>query len=138
MDHSMIPTAVFTTPEMGTAGLTEEQAKEMHSCVDVYCASFTPMLATLSGRDEQVIVKMIVDANTDKVLGVHMLGDHAGELAQILGVGLKAGATKADFDRTCAVHPTAAEELVTLRTRRTRHERMSDEPTGPGKADAAA
>ena len=138
MDHAMIPTAVFTTPEMGTAGLTEEEAKEMHSCVDVYAASFKPMLATLSGRDEKVIVKMIVDANTDKVLGVHMLGDHAGELAQLFGVGLKAGATKADFDRTCAVHPTVAEELVTLRTRRTRHERMSDEPTGPGMADAAA
>ena len=138
MDHSMIPTAVFTTPEVGSAGLTEEEAKEMHACVDVYCASFKPMLATLSGRDEQVIVKMIVDADTDRVLGVHMLGDYAGELAQLLGVGLKAGATKADFDRTCAVHPTAAEELVTLRTRRTRHERMSSEPTGPGMADAAA
>ena len=138
MDHSMIPTAVFTTPEVGTAGLTEEQAKAMHPCVDVYAASFRPMLATLSGRDEQVIVKMIVEGNTDRVLGVHMLGDHAGELAQLLGVGLKAGATKADFDRTCAVHPTAAEELVTLRVRRTRHERMADEPTGPGMADAAA
>ena len=138
MDHSMIPTAVFTTPEMGTAGLTEEEAKTLHTCVDVYAASFRPMLATLSGRDEQVIIKMIVDGRTDRVLGVHMLGDHAGELAQLLGVGLKAGATKADFDRTCAVHPTAAEELVTLRTRRTRHERMADEPTGPGMADAAA
>ncbi len=138
MDHSMIPTAVFTTPEMGSAGLTEEEAMSTHTCVDIYAASFRPMLATLSGRDEQVIIKMIVDGRTDRVLGVHMLGDHAGELAQLLGVGLKAGATKADFDRTCAVHPTAAEELVTLRTRRTRHERMSDEPTGPGMADAAA
>ena len=138
MDHSMIPTAVFTTPEMGSAGLTEEQAKTLHTCVDVYAASFRPMLATLSGRDEQVIVKMIVDGRTDRVLGIHMLGDHAGELSQLFGVALKTGATKADFDRTCAVHPTAAEELVTLRTRRTRHERMADEPTGPGMADAAA
>lgn len=138
MDHSMIPTAVFTTPEMGSAGLTEEEAKEMHPCVDIYAASFRPMLATVSGRDEKVIVKMIVDGRTDRVLGLHMLGDHAGELAQLIGVCLKAGATKADFDRTCAVHPTAAEELVTLRTRRSRHERTSDEPTGPGMADAAA
>ena len=138
MDHSMIPTAVFTTPEMGSAGLTEEEAKTMHTCVDIYAASFRPMLATLSGRDEQVVVKMIVDGNTDRVLGVHMLGDHAGELAQLFGVCLKSGATKADFDRTCAVHPTVAEELVTLRTRRTRHERLCDEPTGPGMADAAA
>ena len=138
MDHAMIPTAVFTTPEVGTAGLTEEQAKMMHPCVDVYAARFKPMLATLSGRDEHVVIKMLVDGNTDKVLGVHMLGDHAGELAQLFGVGLKAGATKADFDRTCAVHPTVAEELVTLRTRQIRHERMADEPTGPGMADAAA
>ena len=138
MDHSMIPTAVFTTPEMGTAGLTEEEAKEMHAVGDIYATSFKPMLATLSGRDEHVIIKMIVDGTNDRVLGVHMLGDHAGELAQLLGVCLKAGTTKADFDRTCAVHPTVAEELVTLRTRRTRHERMADEPTGPGMADAAA
>ena len=138
MNHAMIPTAVFTTPEMGSAGLTEEEAKEMHAVVDVYCASFKPMLATLSGRDEHVIVKMIVDGRTDRIFGVHMLGDHAGELAQLLGVCLKVGATKADFDRTCAVHPTVAEELVTLRTRRSRHERMTAEPTGPGMADAAA
>lgn len=137
-DHAMIPTAVFTTPEMGSAGLTEEQAKATHTCVDIYAASFTPMLATLSGRDEQVVVKMIVDGRTDRILGIHMLGDHAGELAQLFGVALKTGATKADFDRTCAVHPTVAEELVTLRTRRIRHERMADEPTGPGMADAAA
>lgn len=135
-DHSKVPTAVFTTPEIGTVGLTEEQAKHMHACVDIYAAAFRPMKATLSGRDDKVIMKIVVDGNTDRVLGLHVLGEDAGEMAQLLGVAVQAGATKADFDRTCAVHPTAAEELVTLRTRRVRHERMVSEPTGPGMADA--
>ena len=95
------------------------------------------MKATLSGRTEKVIMKIIVDGRTDVVLGVHVLGEDAGEMAQILGIVVKMGATKADFDSTCALHPSSAEELVTMRTRRVRHERMSDEPTGPGMADAA-
>ena len=135
-DHAIVPTAVFTTPEIGTVGLTEDQAKQMYSCVDIYAASFRPMKATLSGRNEKVVMKMVVDGNTDVVLGVHILGEDAGEMAQLVGVAVKMGAKKADFDRTCAVHPTSAEELVTLRTRRVRHERMADAPTGPGMADA--
>ena len=137
-DHSKIPTAVFTTPEIGTVGLTEAQATTLLPCVDIYAAAFRPMKATLSGRNEKVIMKMVVDGNTDVVLGVHILGEDAGEMAQLVGVAVKSGAKKADFDRTCAVHPTAAEELVTLRTRRVRHERMVGEPTGPGMADAVA
>ncbi len=136
VDYSKIPTAVFTTPEIGTVGLTEQQAKAMHTCVDIYAASFRPMKATLSGRPDQTIMKIVVDAETDLVLGVHILGEDAGELAQVLGIALKMGATKADFDATMALHPTAAEELVTMRTRRIRHERMTSEPTGPGMADA--
>lgn len=137
-DHSKVPTAVFTTPEVGTVGLSEEQAQVMHACVDIYAVSFRPMKATLTGRDEKVIMKIVVDGKTDVVLGVHILGEDAGEMAQLVGIAVKAGVTKADFDRTCAVHPTIAEELVTLRTRRIRHERMASEPTGPGMADAAA
>ena len=137
-DHSKIPTAVFTTPEVGTVGLTEAQAKSLLPCVDIYAAAFRPMKATLSGRQEKVIMKMVVDGKTDIVLGVHILGEDAGEMAQLVGIAVKSGATKADFDRTCAVHPTSAEELVTLRTRRIRHERMGNEPTGPGMADAVA
>ena len=81
-------------------------------------------------------MKMIVDGNSDVVLGIHVLGEGAGEMAQLFGIAVKAGATKADFNRTCALHPTIAEELVTMRTRRARHERMADEPSGPGMADA--
>jgi glutathione reductase (NADPH) len=137
MDHSKIATAVFTTPEVGTVGLSEAQAKAMHSCVDIYASSFRPMKATLSGRTEKVVMKLVVDGNTDVVLGVHVLGEDAGEMAQLLGIAVKMGATKADFDATCALHPTSAEELVTMRTRRVRHEKMAGEPTGPGMADAA-
>lgn len=134
VDYAKIPTAVFTTPEIGTVGLTEEEAKQTHTCVDVYAASFRPMKATLSGAHEQTVMKIIVDAESDIVIGVHILGEDAGELAQVLGVALKCNVTKAEFDATMALHPTAAEELVTLRTRRVRHETMSSEPTGPGMA----
>ncbi|WP_299471627.1 glutathione-disulfide reductase [uncultured Roseibium sp.] len=115
VDHSLIATAVFSQPEMGTVGLTQEQALEQTPNLDIYKSSFRPMKHTLSGRDEKMLMKMIVDADTQKVLGVHVVGPDAGELAQILGVTLQMGATKADFDRTIAVHPTAAEELVTMR-----------------------
>jgi glutathione reductase (NADPH) len=122
-DHSMIPTAVFTTPELGTVGLTEEQAVAMHPAVDVYRAEFRPMRNTLAGRDERMVMKILVDAASDRVLGVHVLGDGAGEMAQLLGIPLVMGATKRDFDRTMAVHPTAAEELVTMRTPSVKHRR---------------
>lgn len=124
VDHMNVPTAVFAQPEIGTVGLTEEAAAAVYSSVDVYSASFRPMLHTLSGRDERMLMKLLVDAETDRVLGVHMLGHGAAELAQVLGIAVKMGATKADFDATMAVHPTAAEELVTMRTatRRLRRE----------------
>ena len=123
VDHSNVPSAVFTTPEIGTVGLTEEQARERCEVVDIYSASFRPMKATLSGRAEKTLMKIVVDGHTDRVLGVHILGHDAGEMAQILGIAVKMGATKADFDATMAVHPTASEELVTMRTRAARHER---------------
>ncbi|UOM33648.1 glutathione-disulfide reductase [Acuticoccus sp. I52.16.1] len=116
VDHTLIPTAVFSQPEIGTVGLTEQEAVEAFDAVDVYRASFRPMIATLSGRDERMLMKVLVDAQTDKVLGVHVVGHGAGEMAQVLGIAVKMGATKADFDATVAVHPTAAEELVTMRT----------------------
>lgn len=122
-DHDKIPTAVFTTPELGVVGLTEQSARERHEVVDIYRASFRPMRATLSGRDEKVLMKVIVDGRTDKVLGVHIIGHDAGEMIQLVGIAMKMGATKADLDATMAVHPTAAEELVTMRTRAARYER---------------
>lgn len=122
VDHRLIPTAVFTTPEIGTLGLTEAQALARHKLVDLYKTSFRPMKATLSGSDERVMMKLIVDGVSDKVLGVHILGEGAGEMIQLLGIALKMGATKADFDATMAVHPTASEELVTMRSRTARLE----------------
>jgi glutathione reductase (NADPH) len=116
VDHSDIATAVFSTPEIGTVGLTEAQAKESYAAVDIYKASFRPMKATLSGRDERMIMKIVVDGDTDRVLGVHILGEDAGEMAQLLGIAVKMKARKADFDATMALHPSAAEELVTMRT----------------------
>ena len=121
VDHADVPTAVFTTPEIGTVGLTEAQARAAHKIVDIYSAGFRPMKATLSGRAERTLMKIIVDGGSDRVLGVHILGHEAGEMAQLLGIAVKMGATKADFDATMAVHPTAAEELVTMRTRTARH-----------------
>jgi glutathione reductase (NADPH) len=123
VDHREVPSAVFTTPEVGVVGLTEHQAREAHEVVDIYRASFTPMKATLSGRKERTIMKIVVDGENDRVLGVHILGHDAGEMAQLLGIAVKMGAKKADFDATLALHPTAAEELVTMRKRTARHER---------------
>ncbi len=117
VDHSGVPTAVFTSPELGTVGLTEAQARKAHGDVHIYKTSFRPMRHTLSGRQERMLMKLIVDAKTDRVLGVHILGPDAGEMAQLAGIAVKMGATKAQFDATVAVHPTAAEELVTMRTK---------------------
>jgi glutathione reductase (NADPH) len=113
-DHETIATAVFSQPEIGTVGLTEEEAGKRYKELEVYRAQFRPLKATLSGRGEKMIMKLIVDAASRKVVGAHILGHDAGEMAQILGITLKAGCTKDDFDRTMAVHPTAAEELVTM------------------------
>ncbi|MCO5730008.1 glutathione-disulfide reductase [Rhizobium sp. SSA_523] len=113
-DHDLIATAVFSQPEIGTVGLSEEEACNRFEEIEVYRAEFRPMKATLSGRQEKMIMKLIVNAADRKVVGAHILGHDAGEMAQLLGVSLKAGVTKDDFDRTMAVHPTAAEELVTM------------------------
>ena len=123
VDHVNVASAVFTTPELGTVGLTEAQAREQFDVVDIYSTGFRPMKATLSGSTERTAMKIVVDGKTDKVLGVHILGHEAGEMVQLLGIAVKMGATKADFDATMAVHPTAAEELVTMRTRNARHEK---------------
>lgn len=122
-DHTHVPTAVFTTPEIGTVGLSEDEARRIYPTVDIYKTRFRPMKATLSGRDERVFMKIVVDGDTDRVLGVHVLGEAAGEMAQVLAIPLRMGATKADFDATMALHPSAAEELVTMRTRTERHVR---------------
>jgi glutathione reductase (NADPH) len=115
VDHTNVPTAVFSEPEVGVIGLTEQQAREQLAVVDVYKTSFRPMKATLSGRNTRSFMKLLVDGATDRVVGCHIVGPDAGELIQVIGVAVKMGATKADFDATMAVHPTAAEELVTLR-----------------------
>ncbi len=114
VDHELIPTVVFTQPEMGTVGMTEEEAAEQEPTL-VYATAFRPMRQAFAGGEERVLFKMLVSKETDRVLGVHIVGPSAGEMIQFVGVALKMGATKADFDRTCAVHPTIAEELVTMR-----------------------
>ena len=115
VDHSLIASAVFTRPEMGTIGLSEEDARAREK-IDVYCAAFRPMHSLFAGRNDRVMMKLVVSQSSDRVLGCHIVGDHAGELIQLAGVAITMGATKADFDRTMAVHPTMAEELVTMRT----------------------
>jgi len=115
VDHTNVPTAVFSEPEVGVIGLTEAQARERLPKLDVYKTTFRPMKATLSGRNTRTFMKLLVDASTDRVVGCHIVGPDAGELIQIVGIAVKMGATKADFDATMAVHPTAAEELVTMR-----------------------
>jgi glutathione reductase (NADPH) len=127
VDHADIPTAVFCQPEVGTVGLTETQARAQFSRVDIYKATFKPMKATLSGRDTRVLMKLVVDATTDRVVGCHIVGDGAAEMVQVLGIAVKMKATKADFDATMALHPTAAEELVTMQKPTARHVRQAAE-----------
>ncbi|MGH6855142.1 MAG: FAD-dependent oxidoreductase, partial [Aestuariivirga sp.] len=115
VDHTFVPTAVFSQPEIGAVGLTETEARKRHQTIDIYKATFKPMKHTLSGRDERMLMKLVVDAGTDRVLGCHICGPDAGEMAQLLGISLRLGAKKSDFDATMAVHPTASEELVTMR-----------------------
>ncbi|SHO60944.1 NADPH-glutathione reductase [Pseudoxanthobacter soli DSM 19599] len=128
VDHELVPTAVFSQPEIGTVGLTEAEAKARFEALDIYRARFRPMIHTLSGREERMFMKILVDAASDRVVGVHILGPDAGEMAQILGIAVRMGATKADFDATMAVHPTAAEELVTMRTPSERWKRDASAP----------
>jgi glutathione reductase (NADPH) len=127
VDHTNVPTAVFSEPELGVIGLTETQARERLAKLDVYKTAFRPMKATLSGRDTRCFMKLLVDGTTDRVVGCHIIGPDAGELIQVIGVAVKMGATKADFDATMAVHPTAAEELVTLREKAVSYERAAAE-----------
>jgi glutathione reductase (NADPH) len=115
VNHTLVPTAVFSQPELGVVGQTEEQARKFHSNIDIYKTSFKAMKHTLSGRDERTFMKLIVNSENDVVLGCHIAGEGAGEMAQLLGIAITCGATKAQFDATLAVHPTASEELVTMR-----------------------
>ena len=115
-DHHDIPTAVFSTPNIGTVGLTEREARERHGDVRVFRASFRPLRHTLTGRAEQTLVKLVVDAGSDRVVGAHMVGPEAGEIIQGIGIAVKCGVTKAQLDSTIGIHPTTAEEFVTLRT----------------------
>ncbi|MBI4275998.1 MAG: glutathione-disulfide reductase [Rhizobiales bacterium] len=115
VDHLDVPTAVFSEPEVGVIGLTEAQARARLARVDIYKTSFRPMKSTLGGRDTRCFFKLVVDGETDRVVGCHIVGPDAGELIQVVGIAVKMKATKADFDTVMAVHPTAAEELVTMR-----------------------
>ncbi len=115
VDYSCIPTAVFSEPEIGTVGLAETEAREKHPNLKVYKSRFRPMKHTLSGRDEKMIMKLLVDGDSNRIVGCHMLGADAGEIAQIVAITMRLGATKEDFDATVALHPSAAEELVTMR-----------------------
>jgi len=117
VDHTNVPTAVFSEPEVGVVGLTETVARASLPRVDIYKTTFRPMKATLSGRDTRVLMKIIVDGMTDRVVGCHIVGEGAAEMIQVIGIAVKMRATKADFDATMALHPTAAEELVTMRTK---------------------
>ena len=113
-DHRDVATAVFTTPELGTVGLSEEEARQAFPAVDIYKTRFRPLKHTLTGREETIFMKLVAERASGRVVGCHMVGDGAGEAVQLLGIAVKAGATKAQFDATMAVHPTAAEEFVTL------------------------
>ena len=116
VDYADIPTCVFSQPNLGTVGLTEEQAREKYNHIDIYKSTFTPMKLSLSDNDERTFMKLVVDKTTDRVVGVHMLGPEAGEIIQGIGIAIKAGATKAQFDATIGIHPTTAEEFVTMRS----------------------
>jgi len=115
VDYNFIPTAVFCQPNIGTVGYNEEQAKAKFAKVAVYKSDFKHMKHTISGLDERTFMKLLVDVNTDRVIGCHMVGSDAGEILQGLAVAIRAGATKTDFDTTIGIHPTAAEEFVTMR-----------------------
>jgi glutathione reductase (NADPH) len=120
MDHRDVPSAVFSQPPIGTVGLTEEEARREFSEVDIFSARFKPMKNTLSGRDERTLMKLVVDARSDRVLGCHMLGPDAPEIIQGVAIAVKCGATKRQFDQTVGIHPSAAEEFVTMREKAAR------------------
>ena len=115
VDHDLIPTAVFSEPEVGTVGLNEAAAREKFNKVDIYKSRFTPMLHSLTARDQKMLMKLVVDGESGNVVGCHIMGPDAGEIVQTLAIAIRMGATKADMDATMALHPSAAEELVTMR-----------------------
>lgn len=114
-DYELVPTGVFSTPEIGTVGMSEEAARRVVGKVDIYKTRFRPMKAVMGGREDRMLMKLVVDAASDRVLGCHVLGPDAGEIVQMAAIAMRMGATKAHFDRTMALHPSAAEELVTMR-----------------------
>ena len=126
-DHADVPTSVFSQPPVGAVGLTEAQARHQHRKVDVYRTRFRPMRNALAGSDERVLMKLVVDGETDRVLGCHIVAPEGPELVQLAAVAVKAGLTKAQWDATCALHPTVAEELVTLREKYVPQELMAAE-----------
>ena len=127
VDHGNVPTAVFSEPEVGAIGMTEAVARERLARVDIYKTSFRPMKMSLAGRDTRAFFKLVVDGETDRVVGCHIVGADAAEMIQLVGVAIKMKATKADFDAVMAVHPTAAEELVTLREKAVSYQREAAE-----------
>ena len=127
VDHANVPTAVFSDPEVGAIGMTEAEACARLAQVDIYKTTFRPMKMSLAGRDTRAFFKLVVDGETDRVVGCHVVGPDAAEMIQLVGVAVKMNATKADFDAVMAVHPTAAEELVTLRTKALTHRREAAE-----------
>ncbi len=127
VDHANVPTAVFSEPEVGVVGLTEAQARDRLAKVDIYKTSFRPMKMTLPGRDTRAFMKLVVDGITQHIVGCHIVGPDAGDLIQVVGIAVKMRATKADFDATMAVHPTLAEELVTLREKAVSYSRAAAE-----------
>jgi glutathione reductase (NADPH) len=127
VDHMNVPTAVFSDPEVGAVGMTEAEAREQLARTDIYKAMFRPMKATLSGRDTTVLIKLVVDGLTDRVVGCHIVGEGAAEMIQVATIAVRMGAKKADFDATMALHPTIAEELVTLRHRSASYAREAAE-----------
>jgi glutathione reductase (NADPH) len=131
VDYTFIPTAVFSQPEIGTVGLSEERARELYGPVDIYKTSFRPLRSMVSGSTEKTMMKLVIDMKSDKVLGVHILGPDAAEIVQMAAIALRLGVTKAKFDATMALHPSAAEELVTFRHK-------WEAPTPIAGSDAAA
>lgn len=126
-DHTDIASAVFTQPPVGTVGLTEAEARKSHAQVDIYKTSFRPMKLTLSDIQSRMMMKLVVDGETQRVLGVHIVGPDAPEMIQLAGIAVKAGLTKDQYDAACAVHPTSAEELVTMKEKWTPPEQEAAE-----------
>jgi glutathione reductase (NADPH) len=126
-DLTNVPTAVFSEPEVGAVGLTEAEARTRLPQTDIYRAMFRPLKATLSGRDTTVLIKLVVDGQTDRVVGCHIVGEAAAEMVQVAAIAVKMKATKADFDATMALHPTTAEELVTIRNKSASYSRQAAE-----------